>query len=714
MMITVRNLTLAVAVAALAAGAFPSTAADPVPPAPVAAKRPVIDDYNGVKVTDDYRWLETFSDPEVRQWSSAQNARTRAYLDRLALRDSVRKRVSELYQGRSARFYALTARGGTLLAMESKPPKLQPFLVALRSAEDAASARTIVDPGALDSSGSTSIDFYVPSLDGALVAVCLSKGGSEDGSVAVFETATGKRLDDNIPRVNYPTGGGSVAWNADGTGFWYTRYPHAGERPEADLNFYQQVWFHRLGTPAGQDTYALGKEFPRIAEITLDTSDDGKFVLARMANGDGGEFLHYVLGAGGRWRQVTRLSDKISEAAFDPGDSLVLLSRKDAPMGKLLELAAPAFSLDQAKTVVSPGRSSIETFLPVASRLYISYMAGGPSRLVAKEAGKPETPIEILPVSAVYQLVRGPAGQLLFQNASYVSPPAWYTYDPASARVRKTALSETSLADFSDAEVVRQTAVSKDGTRVPMSILRRKGTKLDGSNPVLLTGYGGYGVSVSPAFAVRTRLWLDRGGVFVEANLRGGAEFGEPWHEQGRLTAKQNVFDDFIACAEYLVKAKYTIPDKLAIEGWSNGGLLMGAALTQRPDLFRAVVSHVGIYDMLRVERFPNGAFNVTEFGTVKEADQFRALYAYSPYHRVKDGIDYPAVLFLTGDNDGRVDPMNSRKMTARLQAATHSGRPVFLRTSAGSGHGFGTALDEQIEQETDVFTFLFDQLGLK
>jgi prolyl oligopeptidase len=271
-----------------------------------------------------------------------------------------------------------------------------------------------------------------------------------------------------------------------------------------------------------------------------------------------------------------------------------------------------------------------------------------------------------------------------------------------------------SPASFSDVEVIRVSAISKDNTRVPMNILRRKGTKLDGNNPTLLYGYGGYGINESPAFSARRRAWLDHGGVWVTANLRGGAEFGDSWHEQGRLTKKQNVFDDFIACAEYLIKSKYTSPEKLAIEGGSNGGLLMGAALTQRPELFRAVVSHVGIYDMLRVETFPNGAFNVTEFGTVKETEQFKALYAYSPYHHVKDGTDYPAVLFLTGDNDGRVDPMNSRKMTARLQAATHSGRPVFLRTSSGSGHGIGTALNERIEQDADVFAFLFDQLGIK
>ena len=699
--------------AAILLTALLSGAADQAPPVPETPKRPVTDDYSGVKVVDDYRWLEPGADPEVRQWSHAQNARTRAYLDRLPMRASIVERLGQLYNNPSPRFSAVTSRGGVLFAIETQPPKLQPFLVALASPDDPGSARVVVDPNALDAGGGTTIDFYEPSLDAKLVAVSLSKGGSEEGSVSVFDVATGKALADAIPRVNGATAGGSVAWNGDASGFWYTRYPRAGERPEADLDFYQQVYFHHLGA-AAEDEYALGKGFPRIAEIQLASSDDGKYVMARMAYGDGGQFLHYMRGPSGRWSQITRLSDKVSEAVFGPDDSLYLLSRDDAPAGKLLQLAPPAFSLDKAKTVVTPGRSSIDGFLATSSCLYVRYMAGGPSKLLAKQSGKPERTLDVGAIAAVGQLVRGKGDQLLFETETFVDPPAWHRYDPASGEIKHTGLYQTSPASFTDVEVVRQIAISKDGTHVPMNIVRRKGTKLDGSNPVLLTGYGGYGISMAPGFSAERRLWLDHGGVWVLANLRGGSEFGDDWHEQGRLTKKQNVFDDFLACAEYLIKAKYTSADKLAIEGWSNGGLLMGAALVQRPELFRAVVSHVGIYDMLRVERFPNGAFNVTEFGTVKEADQFRALYGYSPYHHVKDGADYPAVLFLTGDNDGRVDPMNSRKMTARLQEATHSGRPIFLRTSSSSGHGIGTALGEQIEQDADVFAFLFDQLGMK
>ncbi|HLK68832.1 MAG TPA: prolyl oligopeptidase family serine peptidase [Bryobacteraceae bacterium] len=682
-----------------------------LPPIPPTPKKPVTDDYNGVKVVDDYRWLEPPNDPEVRKWSNSQNARTRAYLDQLPMRKELVARLTELLGTQSVRFAGLQSRGAVLFALQFQPPKLQPFLVTLSSPDDPASAHVVVDPNAMDPSGSTAIDFYEPSLDGKLVAVSLSKGGSEDGSVSVFEVATGKMLGEAIPRVNGPTAGGSVAWNSEGSGFWYTRYPREGERPAADMSFFQQVYFHHLGAPTAQDEYALGKNFPRIAEIELQSSDDGRFILARMANGDGGEYLHYMRGPEGRWYQVTRLADRCSEAAFGPDNSLYLLSRKDAPLGQILTIAGPNYALDKAKVVVTAGRSSVDGFVAANGVLYVRYMAGGPSKLLAKEPGRPDKTVAIGEITSVGEMVRVKGNHLLFENQSYTEPAAWYSYDPASGAVKKTALATTSPATFGDVEVTRQFAVSKDNTRVPMNIIRRKGTKLDGTNPTLLYGYGGYNISLSPDFAARRRVWLDHGGIWVVANLRGGGEFGESWHEQGALTKKQNVFDDFIACAEYLIKNKYTSPEKLAIEGGSNGGLLMGAAMTQRPELFRAVVARVGIYDMLRVETFPNGAFNVTEFGTVKEGEQFRALYGYSPYHHVKDGTDYPAVLFLTGDNDGRVDPMNSRKMTARLQAATHSGRPIFLRTSSASGHGIGTALNERIEQEADVYAFLFDQL---
>jgi prolyl oligopeptidase len=679
-------------------------AADGPPPTP---KHPVTDVYHGVSVKDDYRWLEDWADPAVRAWSEAQNRYARSYLDALPARDALAQELRRLLADPSPRFRALVERRGKLFALKTLPPKEQPYLVTFDSPENSASVRTILDPAQIDPSGHTAIDFFVPSLDGKYVAVSLSQGGSETGDVHVYETATGKPLGDVVARVNGGTAGGSVAWNADGSGFYYTRYPRSGERPPADLDFYQQVWFHKLGSH--EDTYSLGKDFPRIAEIELETAEDGRYVLARMANGDGGEYAHYLLGPDGRWTQVARFADEIVSIQAGNDGFLYLLSRQNAPMGKLLKMPIASPELSKAQTMVPESDVAIEDFVPAGQRLYVADLVGGPSQVrVFDTAGHPQGKVPLEAVSSVTEMLRY-GGQLLFNSVSYVHPPAWKRFDPASGKVADTPMAMTSPADFSDTEVLRESAVSKDGTHVPLTILRRKGTRLDGRNPVLLYGYGGYNISLTPNFSPNLRPLLDRGVVYAVANLRGGGEYGDAWHRAGNLTHKQNVFDDFAACARFLIDRRYTSPERLAIEGGSTGGLLMGAEFTQHPELFRAVVSRVGIYDMLRVELSPNGSFNVTEFGTVKELSQFRALYAYSPYHHVVDGTQYPAVLFLTGANDPRVDPANSRKMTARLQASG-TRQPVLLRTSGTSGHGIGTALSERIAEQVDVLSFLFAQ----
>jgi prolyl oligopeptidase len=701
-----------------------------VPKPPDTPKRPVTDEYHGVKVSDDYRWLENWDDPAVKQWSAAENARTREYFDHLPARPAIKERLKQLIAARSASYYDLEFRAGLLFARKYQPPQQQPTLVVMRSADDPSSAKVVFDPNAASAKGSLAIDFYVPSFGGTYVAAAMSGNGSEDSSAHIFDVATGKELSDVVPRVNFATAGGSIAWKADNSGFYYTRYPQGNERPAEDANFYQQVYFHKLGADPKQDVYVTGKDFPRIAEIQLRSSDDGRWLLLSVANGDGGQFAHYVMDSDGHWTQITHFEDGIVSAKFGTGergadDSLYLLSRKNAPRGQILRL--PLTQLDLAKaTLVVPqtsgsgddesARASIENFVPTFGHLYVMDIMGGPSRVrVFDSQGKSLPAPPLPPISAVYGAVPIGGGDVLFHLSTYLEPSAWYHFDAAGGKATRTALYETAPVHYDDVEVVRDVATSKDGTRVPLNIIRVKGIKLDGTHPALLTGYGGYGISTKPDFLGSfARTWLDQGGVYVDANIRGGGEYGEEWHTAGNLTHKQNVFDDFLACAQYLIDQKYTSPAHLAILGGSNGGLLMGAAFTQRPDLFRAVVSYVGIYDMLRVELDPNGAFNVTEFGTVKDPDQFQALYAYSPYHHVKDGTAYPAILMLTGENDHRVNPMQSRKMIARLQAATSSDHPILLRTTSGAGHGIGTALDEQIEQEADVFSFLFDQLGIQ
>jgi prolyl oligopeptidase len=721
------RLTFAVVLVLSPAVAFRCAAGDPSAPAPAAKKR-VSDTYHGVKVTEDYRWLENAADAEVRKWTEAQNRYTRSVLDKNPALPGLRKRLKELLTDPSPGYTGLQKRGDTLFVLKKQPPKEQPFLVTLRSPDDPGSARVVVDPNALDARGKTAIDFYVPSPDGTKVAVSLSQGGSEEGSVHVYDVATGKELGDVVPRVQFATAGGDVAWNADGSGFFYTRYPRGHERPKEDMNFFVRVFFHKLGTPTEKDTYEIGNDFPRIGEIFLDRCDDGSHVLATVQKGDGGEFEHYLRGPSGEWKQLTRYADEASAAAFGRGTDrgIYLLSRKGSPRGKIVRLDLDHPDLARTMTQVPESGVAIAglrfasnrlvtNFAPTASGLFVVDVAGGPSqvRFFGRD-GKQKGTVPLPPVAAVNEVLPTDGDEILLEVETYLAPPAWYAFRPGDDHLRSTALAKSSPADFGDCEVTREFATSRDGTKVPLNILRKKGTKLDGNNPTLLYGYGGYGINLSPRFQAARRVWMDAGGVFAVANLRGGAEYGEEWHRAGNLTKKQNVFDDLAACARHLVDRKYTNPSRLAIEGGSNGGLLMGAALTQHPELFRAVVSHVGIYDMLRVELHPNGAFNVTEFGTVKDPEQFKALYAYSPYHRVKDGTAYPAVFLLTGANDGRVDPANSRKMAARLQAATSSGRPVLLQISADSGHGIGDNLSDEIQRGADVYAFLFDQLGLK
>jgi len=678
------------------------------------SKKPVFNEYQGVKVEDDYQWLEKDDDPEVKRWSDAQNQRTRSYLDKLPDRAAIEKQLTDWFAQTSPSYSALVSRPGVLFALKFQPPKQQPMLVTLASANDLKSEKMLLDPNALDAKGTTAIDWFVPSLDGKYVAISISQGGSEDGTLHIYETATAKALPDTIAHVQYPTAGGSATWNADGTGLYYTRYPRQGERPEADLNFYQQVYFHKLGAPEKDDTYSVGKEFPRIAEVALETSHDGKYVLATVANGDGGDFAHYLLGPDGNWKQITQFSDQIKTARLGRDQTIYLLSRADAPRGKILRLSLETPELTNAVTIVPAGEAVIERLVPAANELYVGDLLGGPSQIRRFDLdGKGETIVPIPKISAIPEMIALEDSSLLFRDVSYVEPAAWFQYADGKGEPVKTALVSTSPVSFSDIEVTREFATSKDGIQIPLNIVCRKGTKLNGENPTLLYAYGGYGVSVSPNFDFTRRIWFDRGGVYVVANIRGGGEFGEEWHKAGNLIKKQNVFDDFAAAAQYLIKKKYTQPAKLAIIGGSNGGLLMGAMITQHPDLMQAVVSFVGIYDMLRVELAPNGAFNVTEFGTVKNPDQFKALYAYSPYHHVVNGTKYPAILMMTGANDGRVAPYHSRKMVARLDEANGSSKAVLLRTSSSAGHGIGTALSERIKQLADMYSFLFAQLDM-
>ncbi|MEM6791647.1 MAG: prolyl oligopeptidase family serine peptidase [Myxococcota bacterium] len=702
-----------------AAAPGPSAAArGPAPPA--TDKRPVTDTHHGVAVTDDYRWLEQGTDPAVQAWSRAQNGHARVVLDALPAADAVRARLRAILGAEAPSFEDVSVAAGKVFALKVEPPKQQPMLVVLDGVMSSA-AKVIVDPSALDAAGTTSIDWYKPSPDGKLVAVSLSKGGTEAGDLHFYDVATGNAVHEVIPGVNGGTAGGTMAWGFDGKGVFYSRYPRPGERAAEDMSFYVQAYYHRFGDDPAKDRYEIGKDFPRIAELELIAHPPTGQLLLTVQNGDGGEFAHYLRGRDGRWRQFSAFGDRVIQAAFGPRNDLYLLSRADAPRGKVLRI--PTRTLDvAAATVVVPESDAtlVDSFWHAPSivatprRLYLQVQLGGPSEIrVYDHDGKRQPGPKGPEVSGVGGIIALTGDDVLYASKSFIEPPAYLRYDAAKQSTEKTALAGEAPVDMTRFTVRREMATSKDGTKIPVNIILPSAAPEDGSMPCVVNGYGGYGVSLSPRYRPQYAVLLEQGVCYAVANLRGGGEYGEQWHRQGNLTKKQNVFDDFEAVLRHLVAQKYTSSDRLAIIGGSNGGLLMGATMTQHPELTTAVVSFVGIYDMLRVELSPNGAFNVTEFGTVKNADHFRAMYAYSPYHRVVDETPYPATLMLTGENDPRVDPMQSRKMVARLQAATASAEPILLRTSADSGHGGSNSLEERIAQLTDAYAFLFAQLGV-
>ncbi len=673
-----------------------------------AARIPVTDTYHGVDVTEDYRWLEDASSEETIAWTKVQQQRTRAYFDGIPWRDALRTRVEQLLKAERTTYKRLLPGGSTFFALKAQTPRQRPFLVALTDLDDPATERVVVDPEAIDPSGETAVDFFVPSPDGQLVAVSLSEHGTEDGSLYVYDAGSGTVVGEPIPHVNLM--GGSVAWRHDGSGFWYTRCADPA-------GFRQQVWFRELGGAPDRLDLAGGFADERIAENYLSASPDGRWVMDRVQKGDGGEWQVFLRSQGpdGSWWQVAGIPDKCVYAVLGT-DALYLLSRQDAPRGKVLCLPVTSgATVAGAREIVPASDMVIEDLAVTRATVWVVDMDGGPQQVRTFDtSGTPLPAVEIPPMSSVssYSARLSALGQdrIAWSCESFTEPATWWVAADGEAP-RPTALRTTTPVDLSGYEVTREFATSGDGTPVPLNVITAPGTPRDGTAPTLLTAYGGYGISLVPRFDPELLLWLEQGGVYVVANIRGGGEFGEQWHHAGRLAAKQNCFADFIACADHLHDSRITSRERLAIMGGSNGGLLMGAVLTQRPDIARAVVAAVPVMDCLRAETTTNGRFNTTEFGSVEDPELFRVLLAYSPYHHVVDGTAYPAVLLTAGQNDARVDAWHARKMTARLQEATASERPVLLRLES-TGHLAGS-LDQSIDEATDRHAFLFGQLGL-
>ncbi|HYW28589.1 MAG TPA: prolyl oligopeptidase family serine peptidase [Gaiellales bacterium] len=681
--------------------------------------------YHGVTVTEDYRWLEDATSEQTTAWTAAQNAATSEFLESRPAYAAVRRRAEEIAAAPSVAWgrHAFESdyegprkAGSAYFVLQRRPPKQQPFLLMLSRLDDTSDARVLVDPNVIDETGATTIDWFVPSPDGRLVAASLSSHGTEEGTLHLYSTADGEPVDGPIPRVNSGTAGGSLAWAADSSGFWYTRGPAPGERRDEELDFFQEIWHHTVGSPPEQDRrdHPGPLADPRIVEHFLASSPDGRWVMDRAQRGDSGEWQVFVRPQGdGEWWPVAGIADGCVRAVFGD-DALYLLCRARSPHGEVLRLPLTGgATVADAGCVVAASDLTIESITATASRLWLLDIDGGPSGLrVCDIDGGNVRSVDVPPVSAIDSLGRLDAGEVCYAVESFTRPRVWWRAGD-DAPPRATALADETPFDLSGYEVRRGFAVSADGTRVPMTLMASPGTPRDGSAPALLTGYGGFGISLKPQFDATRLLWLEQGGVYAVANLRGGGEYGEEWHHAGRLEAKQNVFDDFAACATYLAESAVTSPEHLAIIGGSNGGLLMGAMLTQHPDIARVVVALVPVMDMLRVELHPNGEFVTGELGTVTDRGQFEAILAYSPYHNVHDGVAYPATLLTGGEFDPRVDAYHPKKMTARLQAATSGSEPILLRIASG-GHGIGGSLDETIDRLAEVYTFIFDRLGIE
>lgn len=693
--------------------------------APVARIEVVQDSIQGVTIDDPYRWLEDWDDEGVKAWSDGQNVYARHVLSSLPQRPLVHSRISEILSSAQSVVYSAVQLldDGPMLAMKRDPDKQQSVLVRMGADADPSTEVALVDPNELDASGGTTIDWYRPSHSGTLVAVSMSRDGSESGDIHIFEVRTGEQVDVVVERVNGGTAGGDLAWFADDSGFYYTRYPREGDRTDDDAFFYQQIWRHTLGTSGDEDEYVLGENFPRIAASRLAVDARTGRLLVWTQDGDSSRFELHLRQADGTWNQFSAFGDGLVQAAFGPDDSLYVLDRAKTPRGRIIRLDASDPDIENAVEIVPQGEGSIShnfyykfspNMIVTNDRIYIIYQKGGPNELAAfsfdgEELAAPRQS----PVSAVYGLTAAENSDVIFATESYVTMLQWFRYDAGNDSTAQLGISSESPVDYSDVEVVREFATSRDGTRVPVNILMPRGATKDSTNAIVVTGYGGYGLNVTPGLSMSRHILFEHGVLFAQANLRGGGEYGEEWHLQGNLTNKQNVFDDFAAVVRHLIAEGYADPDRVAIIGGSNGGLLMGATVTQHPDLAAAVVSHVGIYDMLRVELDPNGEFNIPEFGTVKDREQFEALYAYSPFHRVEDGVDYPPILVPTGANDPRVNPAHSRKFVARMQAAQGGDGEILLRTSGDTGHGGGTPLDEIIKLLTDQYAFIFHHLGV-
>ena len=688
--------------------AGPSTARAGRPAYPESPVHGVADTLHGHVLIDPYRWLENDTSAAVRQWTDSQNRFTRQYLDNFPGRAALAQRLRKVYE------LTVTSRpdleGRTLFYSRRAGDQNQP-IVHVRGPGERGPDRVLLDPNTLSSDGTVAVDWMYPSPDGALLAYGTSANGSEKSTLHVRRTDTAKDLPDAIPNTSFA----SVAWAPDGKSFLYTRHPARGEVPGGEEVFHAQVFEHRLGADPARDSLVYSGEGRPIQETRrVSTSADRRWVFLETSL-DWAKNDLYARPAGSRGPFTPIAVGLDGETHADAwGGKLYLLSNVGAPRFHILTLDPVKPDLQSAKELIPEQQGVIESFRNAGGSLAVAVTEKAVSRVLLFELDgtlKKEIPLPAL--GSVDNLTGEPeAKAVYFSFASFVYPPAVYRYDLERGRLEPIETVSPGI-DPADFETRQEWVTSKDGTRVPVFLVHKKGLAMDGNRPTLLTAYGGFNVSEQPSFNPSAIPWLEAGGVYADACLRGGGEFGRDWHEAGRLERKQNVFDDFAAAAEWLVSQGITRPERLAARGGSNGGLLVGAALTQRPELFGAIVCQVPLLDMIRYHRFSIARYWVPEYGSSEDPRQFDFLLAYSPYQNVHAGTRYPATLLTAAESDSRVAPLHARKMTALLQAKTGGDAPILIRIESKAGHGAGKPTAKRVEEAVDVLSFLMMQLGI-
>jgi prolyl oligopeptidase len=692
--------------------AAPSATSGP----PKAKVAPVEDTVQGHKIVDRYRYLENPSDPDTKLYVEQELGYTRAILDPLPGRDKINARLSQLLEigtvgapQMGGKYYFHTRREGN---------QNQPILYVREGLNGGLNDedRALVDVNKLSTDGTVALDWWFASEEGKYVAYGTSASGSEESTLHIIESATGKVLPDTIDRTRFA----SVAWIKDSSAFYYTRHPKKGEVPDGEEVYHVKVFYHQIGSDPAKDPliFGEGRKPQDIPSVTL--SEDDRWLLIDVGEGwTKTEMYLQDLQSKNPPLEITTGKDFLYGAEFFEG-KLYITSNEDAPHYRVFVADATNAKRDNWKELIPQSDAVLQDASVTGGKLLAQYEHNATSEL--KLFGLDGKKLADIPLPAIGDVFsasgRYDRNEIFFGFQSFTVPPSVYRVDLTDMKSALWAKVDAPSIDPSAYDVQQVWYTSKDGTKVPMFVVNKKGIEKSGKNPTLLTGYGGFNISLKPTFNRSMYLWMEHGGIYAVANLRGGSEFGEDWHRAGMLEKKQNVFDDFIAAGEYLISQKYTDKDHLAIQGGSNGGLLMGAMITQRPDLFRAVVCAVPLLDMLRYQNFQIAKLWIPEYGSAEDAKQFEWLYAYSPYHHVKPGQEYPAILFMTGDTDTRVDPMHAKKMAALMQAEAKNGasqqKPILLRIETKAGHGQGKPVTKQIEESTDMYSFLFWQLGVK